>query len=82
MRQLHIVNRGTRRFEHREGLLHAAGHLWIEAGSKMLRHATDPHAGQRLFQKLRVGRHGIGQRRRIARVMAGNRLEHERAIGG
>ena len=82
VRQFDVVDGGSRRLEHGVGFVHALAHLRVETLRVVFRHAADLQPRERLLEQFAVARHLGGERRRVARVVAGDRLEHEGAVGG
>ena len=82
MRQLHVVDGCAGRLEHRERLIHALGNFGIKALGVVLGNAADPHAGQRLIEQVGVPRHIDGQRGGVTRIVSGDRLHDQGAVGG
>ena len=63
-------------------LLDGMGHLRVETGPEVRRHPADPHPFQRPLEIAAVGRDGEVERGGVAGIVAGDRFEHQRAVGG
>ena len=63
-------------------LLDGMGHLGVETGPEVRRHPADPHPLQRPLEIGAVGGDGEVERGGVAGIVAGDRLEKERTVGG
>ena len=82
VRHVDVDDRGPGGAEGGKRFLDSMGHLRVETGPEVGRHPSDPHTLQRPIEIGAIRRHRRLQRRRVTGVVAGDRLEQQRAVGG